>query len=224
MKYLITFEKGEACRWLGHLDILRTFERAIRRADLPIAFSSGFNPRERIAFANALSVGVTASFELAILEFVSPITSDQLVFTLNQNLPPGIQLSSAELIDDAGFRDILNSYTVADLEVQCVFQGSADLEVIEKLIAEFLARTEIQVVREREGKKKSIDIRPFIVDLRCEGFSGNRMIFNLLLTIGNEGSAKPAEVITQLASLVPGIEVRRVHRRKLLQTKHDATN
>ena len=47
MKYLITFEKGESVRWLGHLDILRTFERAIRRADLPIAFTAGFNPRER---------------------------------------------------------------------------------------------------------------------------------------------------------------------------------
>src|SRR5205823_11627002 len=57
MKYLITFEKGESARWLGHLDILRTFERAIRRAELPIAFSTGFNPREKIAFASALGVG-----------------------------------------------------------------------------------------------------------------------------------------------------------------------
>ena len=45
MKFLLTFEKGETARWLGHLDILRTFERAIRRAELPIAFSAGFNPR-----------------------------------------------------------------------------------------------------------------------------------------------------------------------------------
>jgi len=56
-KYLLTFEKAEPVRWLGHLDILRTFERAIRRAALPIAFSNGFNPRERIAFASALSTG-----------------------------------------------------------------------------------------------------------------------------------------------------------------------
>jgi len=54
-KYLFNFEKGESVRWLGHLDILRTFERAIRRAGLPIAFSNGFNPRERLVFASALS-------------------------------------------------------------------------------------------------------------------------------------------------------------------------
>ena len=68
MKYLVTFEKGESVRWLGHLDLLRTFERAIRRAELPIAFSAGFNPRERLAFASALGVGVTGEAELATIE------------------------------------------------------------------------------------------------------------------------------------------------------------
>src|SRR5579871_2324438 len=99
MKYLITFEKGESARWLGHLDILRTFERAIRRADLPIAFSTGFNPHERIAFANALSVGVTGSEEPAILELTTPLDPEDLVGRLNEKLPPGIQLLSAREVD-----------------------------------------------------------------------------------------------------------------------------
>src|SRR2546426_2254200 len=96
MKYLILFEKGDSARWLGHLDILRTFERAIRRAELPIAFSSGFNPRERIAFASALSVGVTASAEPATVELTDPVAPEELVERLNAKLPPGIQLRHAE--------------------------------------------------------------------------------------------------------------------------------
>src|SRR5262249_28154123 len=108
MKYLITFEKGESARWLGHLDILRTFERAIRRAELPIAFSSGFNPREKIVFASALGVGVTGAAEPATLELTEALPPDILVQRLNEKLPPGIRLRSAEEIPDAGSRDLLN--------------------------------------------------------------------------------------------------------------------
>src|SRR3989442_67429 len=127
MKYLILFEKGDSARWLGHLDILRTFERAIRRAELPIAFSTGFNPRERIAFASALSVGVTASAEPATIELTHPVPTDDLVRRLNEKLPPGIQLSHAEEIADAGSRDLLNSFERAEVQVVC--DCGADLAI-----------------------------------------------------------------------------------------------
>src|ERR1051325_1800398 len=127
MKYLITFEKGEPVRWLGHLDILRTFERAIRRADLPVAFSAGFNPRERIAFANALSVGVTGGAELATLELTGPMPPDEIVSRLNAKLPPGIRLSTAEEIPESGSRDLLNSFIRAEIRVTCVTQNQPTL-------------------------------------------------------------------------------------------------
>src|SRR5947209_17229703 len=118
-KYLFTFQKTETVRWLGHLDILRTFERAIRRAALPIAFSSGFNPRERISFASALSTGVTGAAEPAILELTEPVAPDDIRARLNAALPPAIQLGACEEIPDAGSRDLLNAYDRADYEVIC---------------------------------------------------------------------------------------------------------
>src|SRR5690349_8902503 len=105
MKYLIKFEKGEPVRWLGHLDILRTFERAIRRAELPISFTAGFNPRERIAFASALSVGVTGAEEPATIELTESLPGEEVVERLNAKLPPGLRLQSAVPIPDAGSRD-----------------------------------------------------------------------------------------------------------------------
>src|SRR2546425_659565 len=128
MKYLITFEKGESVRWLGHLDILRTFERAIRRAELPIAFSTGFNPRERIAFANALSTGVTGAAELATIEFTEQVEPSTIVNSLNKKLPPGIQLQTAEEIPEAGSRDLLNSYSRAEIRVTCARGPTTTLE------------------------------------------------------------------------------------------------
>src|SRR5580704_15246674 len=77
-KYLFYFAKAESVRWLGHLDILRAFERAVRRAELPIAFTLGFNPRVRINFASALSTGITGSAEPAVLELTDAMGTEQV--------------------------------------------------------------------------------------------------------------------------------------------------
>jgi len=118
-KYLFTFQKTEPVRWLGHLDILRTFERAIRRAALPIAFSAGFNPRERISFASALSTGVTGAAEPAILELTEPLDPAEIERRLNEALPPALRIGPCEEIPDAGSRDVLNAFDRADYEVVC---------------------------------------------------------------------------------------------------------
>src|SRR5260370_292786 len=159
MKYLITFEKGESVRWLGHLDILRTFERAIRRAELPIAFSTGFNPRERIAFANALSTGVTGAAELATIELTDAVDPPIIVTSLNDKLPPGIRLSSAQEIPDVGSRDLMNSYDRAEIAVICACSPDTQMESAQSAADMLLARTQISIQREREGKVKTLDIR-----------------------------------------------------------------
>src|ERR1044071_4406302 len=107
-KYLFTFEKSETVRWLGHLDILRTFERAIRRAELPIAFTAGFNPREKLAFASALSTGTTGAEDPPTIELTVSLTGNEVASRLNDKLPPGIRIRSAVPIPDAGSRDLLN--------------------------------------------------------------------------------------------------------------------
>jgi radical SAM-linked protein len=222
MKYLILFEKGETARWLGHLDILRTFERAIRRADLPIAFSSGFNPRERLAFASALSVGVTGAKEPMTIELVSSIDPPELVQRLNEKLPPGIQLSYAEEIPDLGSRDLLNSYDRAEVQVICVCGPEITVEAAQSAAEKLLAQTEIIIEREREGKTKKVNIRPMIYDIQVGERTENRITFNMVLSLGTEGTAKPPEIVGLMAEDLPGLAVRRVHRAQLLAREGDA--
>ena len=133
-KYLLIFEKSESVRWLGHLDILRTFERAIRRAGLPVAFSTGFNPREQIAFASALSTGVTAGAEPAVLELTDPVDPAALLTGLNDTLPPGIRIWECQEIPDAGSRDLLNRYDRADYEVVCACAPDTEPAEVESAI------------------------------------------------------------------------------------------
>ena len=217
MKYLITFEKGESVRWLGHLDILRTFERAIRRAELPIAFSTGFNPRERIAFASALSTGVTGAAELATIEFTESVNPSTIVSSLNDKLPLGIRLHSAEEIPGVGSRDLLNSYDRAEIRVVCACSSETSLELAQSAASTFLTQTQILIEREREGKVKRIDIRPLIHSIDAVEISAERITLKMILALGTEGTAKPAEIIGLLAKELPGLAVRRVHRARLLR-------
>src|ERR1700722_17899805 len=119
-KYLFYFEKAESVRWLGHLDILRAFERAVRRAELPIAFTFGFNPRVKINFSSALSTGITGSAEPAVIELTDSLPSPEVQERLNSVLPPGIQVSNCTEIPEAGKRDLLNSYDRAEYVFVCV--------------------------------------------------------------------------------------------------------
>jgi radical SAM-linked protein len=213
-KYLFTFQKTEGVRWLGHLDILRTFERAIRRAALPIAFSTGFNPRERIAFASALSTGVTGGAEPAILELTAPMDPAEIVCRLNEALPPAIRIATCEETPDAGSRDVLNAFDRADYEVVCACPAAIGDAEITAAIERLMGQAEIPITREREGRSKSVDIRPLLhsLALRPERPTPDRITLCMGVALGEQGNAKPGEVVAALAQLVPGITLRRAHR------------
>jgi radical SAM-linked protein len=218
-KYLLTFEKGESVRWLGHLDILRTFERAIRRAGLPVAFSTGFNPRERLAFASALSTGMTGECEPATIELSTPCTPQEIVSTLNASLPPGIRIHDCQDIPDAGSRDLLNSFDQAEYRLLCNCPEETTPEEIQQAIDALLAQEEASIVREREGRKKTVNIRPFLNSLTfdSETLSAGRVTLNVIVGIGEGSNAKPAEVVSVLAEHLPGLSVRRACRVRLFR-------
>src|SRR5205085_3208604 len=92
-RILFRFTKGEPVRFVGHLDLMRVFERAIRRSRFPIAYSQGFNPRPRMAFASALTLGATSSCELCQLDLAEDMDESRVaaaIAALRGQLPPGI--------------------------------------------------------------------------------------------------------------------------------------
>lgn len=220
-KYLLTFEKNEPVRWLGHLDILRTFERAIRRAGLPIAFSGGYNPRERLAFASALSTGVTGAAEPATLELTESRLPESILADLNTALPPGIRVVSCQEIPDAGSRDLLNAYDRAEYAVVCSCPPETEAGDAERAVTTLMAQTELCITREREGRSKTVDIRPFLFYLafRPDSLADSRLTLEMILGLGESGTAKPPEIVGALAAFLPGLALRRVHRVRLISTQ-----
>jgi radical SAM-linked protein len=97
-RIVFRFTKGEAVRFVSHLDLMRCFERAMRRAGFPVGYTQGFNPRPRLSFASALSVGATSEWEMGQVEL--DVDRDEaelapLIASLNAQLPPGLRIDEA---------------------------------------------------------------------------------------------------------------------------------
>ena len=93
-KVELRFEKGEAVRFISHLDLMRALQRAVRRAGLPVRLTQGFNPRPRLVFPVALEVGIHSLDEAAELELTSWIPLPDLQSRLGRQLPAGLTLLS----------------------------------------------------------------------------------------------------------------------------------
>lgn len=212
-RYLILFEKGEPVRWLSHLDILRAFERAIRRSQLPIAFSSGFNPRERLVFASALSTGVTGAAEPAMLELTGEVLPQEVADRLNSVLPPGLQIHHCSGVPDAQARAALPALSAAEYVVLCDYEGAP--ESVDDAARWLLGQAELIVLRERDGKQKRLDIRPHLLSLSHLQAGHDRIELNMTLLLGSTGSARPADVVASMSDRLPGVRIRRVHRARL---------
>jgi len=94
----IIYSKGEAVKYISHRDLMRAVQRAVRRADLPIAYSQGFNPHMKISWGNALKVGATSEREAAELQFERWVKPDEVKERLNQALPKGLAILEAYLV------------------------------------------------------------------------------------------------------------------------------
>ena len=218
MKYLFRFKKSESIRWLGHLDILRAFERAIRRSSLPVAFTLGFNPREKLAFASALGVGATASDEKGTVELTEHIPPVELLTRLNENLPPGLQILETREIADQGSRDLLNRYRLAHIEMTCDCSELTTLEEAQLAADHLMVKECLSVKRHKEGAKdREFNARTAIRQLQAVNLENHRLIFSLHLLLLQEGSVKPAEVVQLLQNEIPGLKLRRIHRRDLAE-------
>ena len=97
MRILATFEKQERLRHIGHLDIMRAMQRALRRSGLPVSYSKGFNPHILLTFASALSVGAVGQREIMEVSLAGEIEPEEFMTRLNAALPPEMQLTSARL-------------------------------------------------------------------------------------------------------------------------------
>jgi len=191
------FCKGEDIRYIGHLDILRTLERALRRAELPVSRSLGFNPRQKIAFASPLSVGITGEREPVDIEFDVELSPDDFLRRINAVMPEGMRFISARAVEPGG------PALMADLDwADYLAQWRETLpDGIDTALELFLQQDEISVLRRSKKGERRLNIRPAVLRLEDAGSRGDDIGLMMRLKLSGEVTAKPAEVLDALRKI-----------------------
>ncbi len=162
MRMYAVFEKNERLRHIGHLDILRTMQRALRRSGLPVAYSKGFNPHMLLGFASALSVGATGDNELMEMELTTdtmPVAENVFLEKLNQSLPPDLRVKRVGVLPDQT-GSLMSRVAAAYWHI--VFLQTPDLFL--DTARELLAGDEILAIRKTKSGEKEVNIRPSIYE------------------------------------------------------------
>lgn len=174
----VKFKKDDSVKYISHLDMMKSFQRAIRRAGLEAEYSQGFNPQMQMIFGAPLSLGFTSEAEYADFSFIKDYEPDYVVKKLNAVLPEGLK------IQDAGIRTI-NKNIMADIMfAEYEFEISTGSEY--DLAAGLMEAKTLLVDKFRKGRKKSVDVRPL---LHYAEYKDGKL--KVLVSAGNDVNLNP---------------------------------
>ncbi len=197
MKVRIKFAKYGTMKFIGHLDIMRYFQKAIRRAGLDIRFSEGMSPHMIMSFASPLGVGLTSKAEYMDIDLKTPMTTEEAVRRLNEAMVEGMEVLDMRQVEEGKAGKAMSLVAAADY-LATFRAGKEPAQGWQDRIAAFLAQDQILVVKETKKGEKTVDIRPLIYDMRAEGEG----IF-LSLSSGSEANLKPEAVIDAFSAFAP---------------------
>ena len=191
----LRFAKGEPLKYISHLDLARTWERAFRRAGLPVAHSQGFNPRPRLQIAAALPVGVTGRAEYLDLWLTEAITPEELEARLRPCLPPGLQVLSVEKTE---LRAPALQSQVRAAEYRVVVWNQEPTEAVRSRVEALLDAPSILRQRQHKGKLQTYDLRPLIRSVMVERGQEGGHVLTMRLQASPAGAGRPDEVLKAL--------------------------
>ena len=193
MKARIKFRKYGVLRFIGHLDVMRFFQKLMRRADIPIAFTGGYSPHMIMSFASPLGIGLTSDGEYLDIELTAPVDSLEAVKRMNKECAEGIEVISIRQIPDEKKMTGMTILAAADYLVS-VKEGTLP-ENWKEGFSDFMAQKEIRVIKQTKRSEREVDIRPLIYRWEIRGES----IF-LQLAAGSAENLKPDLVMETFLS------------------------
>ncbi|UWG96896.1 TIGR03936 family radical SAM-associated protein [Dehalobacter sp. DCM] len=221
MKIRLAYTKKGEARYIAHLDLTRVLDRALRRAEIPVAFSEGFNPHPKIAFGPPLPVGVEGEQEYVDISLKEPANGfrdkndedgyiQDIVHRLQRELPPGIDIAGYGFCA-AGTKALMAVINLARYQTAVSYIGSLNLDMVEMICNRWLSREQVIYGRIQQGKRIEKDIRPYVKAI----IPLTETSICLDIVTGNSGSVRPVEVLESLRELemlpidIPGVKTSR---------------
>ena len=192
--YRIKFTKGEEVKYISHLDLVRVFQRAIKRADFEIAYSKGFNPHQLLSFASPLTTGSTSIGEYADFEFLEKLDEIEIIKKFNDTLPKGIEVLSAELLEQK-VKNCMASVTAADYEV--VLDKAVTPKMLKENIEGYFNQSQILIMKKTKRNLIETDIKPDIFKINNISDEKNAKLYVFVAT-GSQKNLKPQLVVESL--------------------------
>ena len=189
MKLRIKFRKFGAVRFIGHLDLMRFFQKMIRRAELDIAYSKGFSPHQIMSFAAPLGVGLESNGEYVDVEMNSVTTSADMIKRLNAASVEGIEILSIRLLPE-NCANAMASVAAASYTVR-FREGRSPKADYRNGLPEFLKSDEIPYKKETKKGSVTLNLKPAIYELQIEEDGSIYMLVNA----SSSGNIKPAMIL-----------------------------
>lgn len=199
MKIRIKFRKFGVMKFIGHLDMMRYFQKAIRRAGIDICYSEGFSPHMIMSFASPLGVGLTSDGEYLDIEVGEAPSSADAVRRLNDVMTEGVEVVSFRKISDGKASNAMALTAAADYEVR-FREGCAPKDGWQEDFDRFCALNSIHVMKKSKKGEREVDIRPLIYEMERR----EECIF-MQVAAGSSRNLKP-ELVMEAFGAFAGLE------------------
>ncbi len=191
----IRFSRGQELKFISHLDTMRLWQRALIRADMPLAYSEGFNPRPRISLAAPLAVGVTSEAELMDITLIKSVSPHFFTAAVSQQLPPGIEILQVYPIA-LTMPSLQSQVRYAEYKVELETEkGQKD---VESALTSLLSVKQLPWQHQRDTGPRSYDLRALIDDLRLIDWRSGYCTIGMRLRCDSNGSGRPEQVAAAL--------------------------
>ena len=189
MKARIKFSKTGSLKFIGHLDVMRYFQKLIRRANIPIAYSEGFSPHQIMSFAMPLGIGDESIAEYVDIELTESMPSTEIIKRLNEVSVDEIQVLSIKEIPEGKAYNAMSSITAAAYEIR--FREDADISFdVLKSFSKLMSNDEIIVTKQSKKSETTLDIKPYIYEYEVK----DDYIY-VLVSCGSVMNIKPELII-----------------------------
>ncbi len=194
MKLRIKFSKKGPLRFIGHLDIMRYFQKAIRRSDIDIAYSTGFSPHQIMSFAAPLGVGVESEGEYFDIEANSVTTAEDMIARLNAEMAEGMTITGMRILPDNA-KNAMASVKAASYRLQWK-EGYAPEYDLTEAVAKFHAANEVLHTKKTAKSTIERNLKEAVYELK----SIDKRSLYMLVDASSAGNVKPGAIVECLGS------------------------
>jgi radical SAM-linked protein len=206
----LTFSRGEELKYISHLDLMRLWERGLRRADIPVSYSQGFTPRPRLSLAAPLPIGVTSAGELMDIFLERRVSAKFLIKAMAEKLPRDIGILEVREMWSK-LPSLQSQVRYAEYRVE--IESDKGLEEVQLAIRSLLQKERLPWEHKRDKEMRRYDLRYLISDIWLEDWRGNECTLGMRLRTDSTGAGRPEQVTLALGFSEQPLSI---HRTKLL--------